>query len=72
MDINAIEIHLNEVCIVNQGGRADSYTEEQGQQAVSQEEITIRINMNNGAAAARIWTSDLSYDYVKINAEYRS
>ena len=72
IDIGAIEIYLDDVCIVKDGGRADSYTEEQGQSVMSQEEITIRVDLKQGTAAAKIWTSDLSYEYVKINAEYRT
>jgi len=72
MDINQIEIYLGDVCIVKNGGRAQSYTEEQGQKVMSEEEIIITVDMKNGNASARIWTSDLSYDYVKINAEYRT
>lgn len=72
MDIDAIEIYLDDVCIVKDGGRAQSYTEEQGQAAISKDEITIHINLKNGSESAQVWTCDLSYDYVKINAEYRS
>jgi len=72
MDINKIEIYLGDVCIVKNGGRAQSYTEDQGQKVMSEEEITITVDMKNGNSSARIWTSDLSYDYVKINAEYRT
>lgn len=72
MDIDKIEIYLDDVCIVRDGGRAASYTEEQGQRVMSQEDITIKINLNAGDSSALIWTSDLSYDYVKINAEYRT
>lgn len=72
MDLDRIEIFLNDVCIVSQGGRADSYTEAQGQAVMSEDEITIRIDVHAGDESARIWTSDLSYDYVRINAEYRS
>ncbi|MCW8955766.1 MAG: bifunctional ornithine acetyltransferase/N-acetylglutamate synthase, partial [Gammaproteobacteria bacterium] len=72
MDLDSIEIFLGDVCIVNQGGRAASYTEAQGQAVMSQDEINIRIDLHAGNERARIWTSDLSYDYVRINAEYRS
>ena len=72
MDLESIEIYLDEICIVNNGGRAQNYTEEQGQKVMSRDEITIKVDMHNGAENVRIWTSDLSYDYVKINAEYRS
>lgn len=71
-DINKIEIYLDDVCIVSNGGRDVAYTEEQGQQVMSQDEILIRIELNTGDQSASIWTSDLSYDYVKINAEYRT
>lgn len=72
LEIYDIEIYLDDVCIVRQGGRADSYTEEQGQSVMSKEDITITVNLNQGSESATIWTSDLSYEYVKINAEYRT
>ena len=71
-DIDKIKIYLADVCIVSNGGRDSAYTEEQGQAIMNQEEILIRIELNTGECQASIWTSDLSYDYVKINAEYRS
>lgn len=71
-DIDKIRILLGDVCIVSNGGRDSQYTEEQGQAVMDQEDITIHIELNTGNEAAVIWTSDLSYDYVKINAEYRS
>lgn len=71
-DLEKIRIYLGDVCIVSNGGRDPSYTERQGQQIMDQAEILIRIELETGDQAARIWTSDLSYDYVKINAEYRS
>ncbi len=72
MDINQIEIYLGDICIVKNGGRDQNYTEEQGQKVMSEDEITITVDMKNGNTSACIWTSDLSYDYVKINAEYRT
>ena len=72
LDINALKIYLGEVCIVSQGGRDAAYTEQQGQQVMDQTEITIRIELNRGEASTRVWTCDFSYDYVKINAEYRT
>ena len=72
MVLEDISIYLDDVCIVEQSGRADSYTEEQGQAVMSQDEITIRINLNRGEVNETIWTTDFSYDYVKINAEYRT
>jgi glutamate N-acetyltransferase/amino-acid N-acetyltransferase len=71
-DLDAIKIYLNDVCIVSQGGRDAGYTEQMGQKVMSGDEINIRVDLQSGAESARIWTSDLSYDYVKINAEYRS
>ncbi len=71
-DINKIQIFLGDICIVSNGGRDAAYTEEQGQKVMNQEEITIRIELHTGEQSACIWTSDLSYDYVKINSEYRS
>lgn len=67
-----VNVFLNDVCIVEQGGRAASYTEEQGSAAMQQEEITIRIELGRGDAQEVIWTSDLSHEYVRINAEYRT
>jgi len=71
-DIDAIEIYLDDVCIVKDGGRADSYTEAAGQAVMDQEDISILIKLNRGTVADTVWTTDFSYDYVKINAEYRS
>lgn len=65
-------IYLDDVCIVAAGGRADDYTEAQGQAVMAQAEIVIRVVLNRGEAAERVWTSDFSYDYVRINAEYRT
>ena len=72
MEIDKIKIYLGDVCIVENGGRAIAYTEEQGQAVMSEDEISITVKLKTGNASAQIWTSDLSYDYVKINAEYRS
>ncbi len=71
-EIDKIQIFLDEICIVSNGGRDAAYTEEQGQKIMNQQEITIRIELHTGEQSACIWTSDLSYDYVKINSEYRS
>jgi glutamate N-acetyltransferase/amino-acid N-acetyltransferase len=67
-----IHIYLGDVCIVRNGGRAPDYTEAQGQQVMSQDEITVRIELNRGECNTRVWTCDFSYDYVRINAEYRT
>lgn len=72
LDLAKIEIYLNDVCIVKQGCRADTYTEERGQQVMDKEEIIIRIILARGSATEEVLTCDLSYDYVRINAEYRT
>ena len=72
LDINALKIYLDEVCLVRNGGRADDYTEEKGQAVMNQDAITISVDLQRGTAETTVWTCDLSYDYVKINAEYRT
>ncbi len=72
LDINAIELYLDDVCLARDGGRDPDYREEAGQQVMDKTEITVRVMLNRGDATARVWTCDLSYDYVRINAEYRS
>lgn len=71
-DINKVQISLNSIPIVMQGARAPSYTEEQGQKAMQSEDIEILIQLNRGDASETVWTTDLSYEYVQINAEYRT
>ena len=72
LDIDALKIYLDEVLLVSDGGRAASYTEEQGQSVLNKDTFEIRVIMNEGKGSARVLTCDFSYDYVKINAEYRS
>lgn len=72
LDVNKVIIHLGEVCIVRGGGRDEAYTEAAGQAVMAQEEIKISIDLGRGVAQAKVWTTDLSYEYVKINAEYRT
>lgn len=72
LDLNALTIFLDDVCIVRNGARAPDYQEAQGQRVMKQEEITIRVDLARGRHMARVWTCDFSYDYVRINAEYRS
>ncbi len=67
-----VNVWLDDVQIVASGCRADSYTEEQGQAVMDKEDILIRIDLGRGSAAETVWTTDLSHDYIKINAEYRS
>ncbi|WP_166251915.1 bifunctional glutamate N-acetyltransferase/amino-acid acetyltransferase ArgJ [Marinobacter salicampi] len=72
LDLDALTIHLGDVCLVRGGGRADDYSEERGQAVMNEPEITIAINLNRGEIRERVWTCDFSHDYVTINAEYRS
>ncbi len=72
LDQNKIELFLDDVHVVTQGGRNPAYREEQGQRVMKQSEITIRVDLGRGQASDTVWTCDLSYDYVKINADYRS
>ena len=72
LKINDVKIHLDDLCIVRDGGRAAEYTEEAGQAIMDQKEITVTVDLNMGSCSSRVWTCDFSYDYVRINAEYRS
>lgn len=72
LDVSLIDVFLGDVCIARQGGRAATYTEEQGAAVMAREEITIRIELGRGDCSETIWTTDLSHEYVRINAEYRS
>ncbi len=70
--VDKISIWLDDVCIVEDGGRAESYTESEGQRVLSSDEFTIYVKLSRGICREQIWTCDFSYDYVKINAEYRT
>lgn len=72
LNLTAIRLYLGDACIVENGGRSLTYTEEQGAAVMKEAEITITVKLARGTAAATIYTCDFSYDYVKINAEYRS
>ena len=72
LDVSLIDVYLDSVCIASKGGRSPSYTEAQGSAVMAQEEITIRIELGRGQCSETIWTTDLSHEYVKINAEYRT
>ena len=72
MDVDVLRLYLDDVLVAENGGRAASYREEDGQRVMQQSDITIRVVLNRGAANATLWTCDFSYDYVKINASYRS
>jgi glutamate N-acetyltransferase/amino-acid N-acetyltransferase len=72
LDVDSLKLYLDEVLVAENGGRATSYREEDGQRVMRQSDITIRVVLDRGAAHATLWTCDFSYDYVKINASYRS
>ncbi len=72
LDVTKISLWLGETLLLENGEPAESYSEEQGQVEMNKDEITIRISLNSGEAKAHIWTSDLSHEYVTINADYRS
>ena len=72
LDVAALRLYLDDVLVAENGGRAASYREEDGQRVMQQSDITIRVALDRGMADATLWTCDFSYDYVKINASYRS
>lgn len=72
LNVSGIQLYLDDVLVAEQGGRAPHYREEDGQRVMNQSEITIRVVLNRGLASTTVWTCDFSYDYVKINASYRS
>lgn len=72
LDVSKLQLFLGDVMVAEHGGRAASYRETDGQRIMQQPEILVRVVLHRGAASATVWTCDFSYDYVKINAEYRS
>jgi glutamate N-acetyltransferase / amino-acid N-acetyltransferase len=72
LDQGLIDLHLDDVHVVRQGGRHPNYQEADGQRVMKQAEITVCVDLHRGAASATVWTCDLSHDYVSINADYRS
>ena len=72
LDVNLLKLYLDEILVAEHGGRAASYQEADGQRVMQQPEITVRVLLGRGSAAATVWTCDFSYDYVKINADYRT
>ena len=72
LDVRSVSIYLDQVKIVSQGAVDPEYTESQGQAVMDQSEINLKVDLGIGSETARIWTSDLSHDYVQINADYRS
>ena len=72
LDTSLVDLYLGEVLVAAKGGRNPAYREEDGNAVMKQAEITVRVVLNRGAANATLWTCDFSFDYVKINAEYRT
>lgn len=72
LDIDKVSVFLGSSLIVANGCRFPAYTEAQGQAAMAQPEITVRVELARGTFQETVWTSDLSLDYVRINASYRS
>jgi len=72
LDQGLIELHLDDVHVVSQGGRRPEYREEDGARVMAQSEITIRVGLGRGEVSDTVWTCDFSHDYVTINADYRS
>ena len=72
LDPAKVTLHLGDVLVAEKGGRAAGYSEEQGKAAMAPAEIAVRVGLGRGVESATVWTCDYSYDYVKINADYRS
>jgi glutamate N-acetyltransferase/amino-acid N-acetyltransferase len=72
LDVNNMQLYLGDVLVAEHGGRAQAYEEAQGAAVMAEPEILVRVVLNRGLANATVWTCDFSYDYVKINADYRS
>jgi glutamate N-acetyltransferase/amino-acid N-acetyltransferase len=72
LNVATLKLYLDDVLVAENGGRAASYQEEDGARVMQQSDITIRVVLNRGPVDATLWTCDFSYDYVKINASYRS
>lgn len=71
-DLSKVVIYLGDVCIVESGGRSESYSEAAGQAVMDHDEISIRVLLGRGDCSETVWTTDLSRDYVTINADYRT
>jgi len=72
LDPATVGLQLGDVTVVEKGGRAGTYTEADGQRVMKATEISMRVTLGRGIESATVWTCDFSYDYVKINADYRS
>ena len=72
IDVSKVDVYLGEVCLMRGGAKAPTYQEVDGADVMAEEEILIRVNLNSGDFSDTVWTSDLSHEYVTINAEYRT
>jgi glutamate N-acetyltransferase / amino-acid N-acetyltransferase len=72
LDPSHVSFWLDDVQVVERGARSATYTEEEGQRVMKNDEIAVRVTLGRGDAAATVWTCDFSHDYVSINADYRS
>jgi len=72
LDVNVLKLYLGDVLVAEHGGRALAYEEAQGVAVMQQPEILVRVDLGRGSANCTVWTCDFSYDYVRINADYRS
>jgi glutamate N-acetyltransferase/amino-acid N-acetyltransferase len=72
LDVSKVDLFIDDVAVAKAGARHPAYREELGVKAMKKPEFTVRVVLNRGKAAATLWTCDLSYDYVRINAEYRT
>jgi glutamate N-acetyltransferase/amino-acid N-acetyltransferase len=72
LDVEKLDLYLDDVHVATRGARHASYREADGQRAMAKNEFSVRVELNRGGCDATLWTCDLSHDYVKINAEYRS
>jgi glutamate N-acetyltransferase/amino-acid N-acetyltransferase len=72
LDVSRVDLYLEDVKVIDRGGRGASYREEDGARLMRPDEITVRVELGRGSAETTVWTCDFSYEYVKINAEYRT
>jgi glutamate N-acetyltransferase/amino-acid N-acetyltransferase len=72
LDVSKVDLYLDKVLVARRGGRSPAYAEQAATEVMRKPEFTVRVVLNRGKAAATLWTCDLSFDYVKINAEYRT
>jgi glutamate N-acetyltransferase/amino-acid N-acetyltransferase len=72
LDVSRVDVFLDRVLVAKRGARNPAYAEQEANEVMRKPEFTVRVVLNRGKASATLWTCDLSYDYVKINAEYRT